>query len=677
MVLARVSLCLWLISSLLFSPITILKSVAAEEPAPKKKARVAKSKMPPGIPLKFNSAALPLKPILKIEVKSKNSALLGNRIFSTNRMKILWTKSNKNQRLRGSGEEAQEKLKYTVSFSWPLEFLGQEGRLELRSMLGKPYWQKDVSKAELLQWRNTLLEPSGLEEIPLEEPINETVGRTLRPLWRGHEKSHFGLIGVDLEALNLDPDEAFRFCMLRGGEEGFRLAVCSKPYRFDQSKDGSLKLVALRRELVPKITIGNQVFSDSAEADFDPQAPPEFQVIFGDGSSLKGVSGLQKIPIEDFHILSNGDLLITGQGPPALEGAKVYQRAAEGWFSPTIGAPSESWKVVLKKDQWEFWGSGEMGINFLCKIDAEKIPDEKYRLVLDQRTPQSTYLERITLKGYKNPAATVSAKESTVRTIDKNTFEWEFLAPEKSALNTQSLEVSGANKAELTYSLYRGYPFETSLRLTGGYSGGAIAYFGEFYLSSWFETLFGWENYYFGRQRWGVSSRFFNSLSPFKVGGGEIALGHFNFDLKYRLSPGIWGYDESWGLILGYQSMTYQSQSSEIASLAEATSQLGVGFFWARSMPRIFDSLFNIIPFFRYPKWVDLDLIYYLSSFNPHQELRSNFMLNFHGKIYWSKMIYGEAGLAFKKIGINQLAPTSVEANSLIVLGTVGLGINF
>jgi hypothetical protein len=103
---------------------------------------------------------------------------------------------------------------------------------------------------------------------------------------------------------------------------------------------------------------------------------------------------------------------------------------------------------------------------------------------------------------------------------------------------------------------------------------------------------------------------------------------------------------------------------------------LGVGVFWARSMPRIFDQLFNIVPIMRYPKWVDAEYIQYFNSLNSDVSLGNNFALNFHGKVLWSQDIFGEAGFGLKQYSVSDKS-LNKKAGFTSFYGTVGLGVNF
>jgi hypothetical protein len=102
----------------------------------------------------------------------------------------------------------------------------------------------------------------------------------------------------------------------------------------------------------------------------------------------------------------------------------------------------------------------------------------------------------------------------------------------------------------------------------------------------------------------------------------------------------------------------------------------GLGGFWARSMPKILDDLFNLAPFMRYPKYVDVEFIYYPFAVFSDAVPGQTYNLNFHGKVFWSKTFFGEAGF-----GVRQYVFQTSGSTSQIELGmgyaTAGLGVIF
>jgi len=227
------------------------------------------------------------------------------------------------------------------------------------------------------------------------------------------------------------------------------------------------------------------------------------------------------------------------------------------------------------------------------------------------------------------------------------------------------------NKGELQnvayHEIYRGFSTEVSTRLTGilvsEEAKNEIVFLGELAAGHWFERIFGWQSYWFSDRRWGLYGKYFSTLTNF---GGRINLNAINLDLKYRLTPGIWNEDATLGLIMGFQSVQFNKGRANM---------LGFGGLWARKMPKVFDEIFNILPWFRFPKWVDMEIIYYPLSLDPKVQIGNNLNLTFHGKMQFTPRIYLEAGFGLKVLDFVKTRQTKTAG--IITFGTGGLGYNF
>jgi hypothetical protein len=122
-------------------------------------------------------------------------------------------------------------------------------------------------------------------------------------------------------------------------------------------------------------------------------------------------------------------------------------------------------------------------------------------------------------------------------------------------------------------------------------------------------------------------------------------------------------------------------------------------------MPKVFDNIFNWFPFMKYPKWVDMEFIYYFATNAANQTLEgseisefdrtlgnmltgqggANWALNFHGQVMWSKTIFGEAGFGIKGYSVRWDKPGGTSADRdrrrrfdlTSIYGTAGIGIKF
>ncbi len=203
---------------------------------------------------------------------------------------------------------------------------------------------------------------------------------------------------------------------------------------------------------------------------------------------------------------------------------------------------------------------------------------------------------------------------------------------------------------------------------------------GEVAFNYWFENFLGsYDKHY--HQRWGLSAKAFRSLTNLELSRLNSALAAYTAELKYRLEPGLWARDETWGLLGGYQKVTYDFFDAQMA---------GLGFFWARSMPKVFDDLIaylDIWDLFNYPKWVDLEFIYYMVS--PESNIimgpvgYGNWALNFHGQIMFTPTFFGEAGFGIKQYDFGQGIldrygrPATKGFSFTSSYGTFGFGFKF
>ncbi len=167
---------------------------------------------------------------------------------------------------------------------------------------------------------------------------------------------------------------------------------------------------------------------------------------------------------------------------------------------------------------------------------------------------------------------------------------WEFSAPRKFAINTATLDVPGEKTTHKSYlDIYRGGAGEASLRLTGVVTAdGDWVVLGEGRVSWWFNDVFGWQNYYLSKQRWGMSARYFATLSKLPVtsdtGNEDVDLKVAQADIRYRLSPGLWEKDRDFG----FDCCLRNNDDEEILM-----RQNRAGIFWARSMPQGLDYLLS------------------------------------------------------------------------------------
>lgn len=312
---------------------------------------------------------------------------------------------------------------------------------------------------------------------------------------------------------------------------------------------------------------------------------------------------------------------------------------------------------------------GQMGGSFQIQFNKSKIPLKNERLFLSQKNPKSTYSSNIKLLSWK-PKEITFPKSDNIELEDNNQeFTWHFSSPNSADTNRDSINyLYKGDTYKAYYILERNYPSDLTARGSGIISSQGAAPLAELTISHWFESIFGSTNYWLSRQRWGAQLQYFQALSALPVDGTTtINLSSFVAKFKYRMPPGIWSKDEAYGPLLSYQNLTYGGISASL---------LGVGIFWGRMMPDLFESLIGKLPFLNYPKWVDLEVISYTSSMTSNITLAQNIEINFHGQVHWKKNFFGEAGFGYKSYNFYD----SVQKKTAMLdtfYGLAGLGLRF
>lgn len=339
-------------------------------------------------------------------------------------------------------------------------------------------------------------------------------------------------------------------------------------------------------------------------------------------------------------------------------------------FDSTIGDSREFYffSVPANSTTPNIVVDGQSGGLFQYYLTLDSVPKESDRIYFFNNTPNATYLDKYKLYGTSNRKLTFDSESQVSVRENDNKFEWEAPLAKKGEFNEITLEYEkeGGGKNRAYFEVYRGFSQEFGLKLTGVKTTTQFVTLGEVSYNKWFED-FGTKPGSLVYQRVGIGLNYFKSLSDFSMGGDgeQSSLESQSLALKYRFTSGLWNWDESWGSIFSYQKIKYGTLNTPLA---------GVGVFWARSMPKVFDRIFNVISVFRYPKWVDVDFVYFPVTLDSEVKTKGSMALNFHGKILWSKKLYGEAGFGYKAFSLSTDFKLS-EIRSMYL--TLGLGLNF
>lgn len=549
---------------------------------------------------------------------------------------------------------------YILSFSWPKDFI-RNGTLEFIDDRARSLWRQKVTDQDLQNWR---------------PPENS----------KPHRRSHFGFANKDFLKIPIGRiKDPFRYCLSEEDAKG-RVALCSRRFRF--AREGNqYKLVALSKEVAPRVMVNDKPVTEKGTAIFlDYETRIKFSALLKSGVYFEFVAHPKEIRVVDvIHNVEQNSVEYIGYGDAPMGPIdETFYADPVHWgllnFMPTIGDLRKFWRARSGVQAPHLYLKGEGGAPFRQNFEYEALPTTQARIVLSNKTTKSTYGSRVWVRGSVNPEVQVSAQDADVERVSDTEFRWHFPAPVKGEYNQATLDVMENNRQwHADYQIYRGYPLEMSARTSGVLTNDLkLVFLLEGAAQYWFESLLGWENSYLSRQRWGISAKYFRAFLGTDQNLKTLAAS--NFDLKYRLTPGVSERDPTVGVMLSAMTFDYGFEDS-FGAVNFKVPVAGGGVFWARSMPKIFDDLFNLIPIFRYPKWVDWETIYYPLALRDGQKSRHMFAMNFRGKIQWSKKFYGEGGFGLKNFSFEdvrspdpneQLAPTVG-----ILYGTVGIGFNF
>lgn len=484
--------------------------------------------------------------------------------------------------------------------------------------------------------------------------------------------------------MNLERKSGFRFCWTANDDDYFS-KFCTPLYRYSK-KDAALKIQTQTGST--RVYLNQKEVAPEGKLDLPPGTDGRFLATNKQGFSVEFTTQSRPLFLTDYFLNADEDsFFLTGHTNfPTSPNTKIFRGidpdslGTKFNWNATIAKPKDYWTTLIPVTKPSLVLPGRGGGLIHYPLEINKIPTGESRLIL-KAPPTSTYISDPNILGEHDPGVEVSAKPPSKVKLSKksNAFLWTFPTPNKGEEQTASL-LTRQNDQEFVanYDLFRGYSGEFSFRLAGILAADLrINLLSEFAYNQWFESLLGWNNSILSKQRWGISLRTLSTLSSFTPKGAKsevpLTLKLTTFDLKYRLTPGLWERDETWGLILGTEDISISNRRGTLA---------GAGWFWARSMPQVFDDIFNWFPYMSYPKWVDMEMLYYFlpTSNSVKTGTQPTYAINFHGKVLWKKYLFGEAGFGIK--AYNYVVNPDVKAlrenvKMQALYGTIGLGFNF
>ncbi len=563
--------------------------------------------------------------------------------------------------------DAKMASKPVLVFRWP-EPLLLKGRAEVISRTGAVLWQYEIGEKDRKEWRDQLTQ--------WKNELEEKGVKTDKLSKSSAFFTQFGVVDIFSKGFK-QFRESFRFCLTQSqGRSQSRL--CSQRYVLRGSSK-TPQMTRIKTEVEPRVVLQAASAPLKQTLPVSMEAPTNFFSELSGGESYEFIGIPNKLNLMDLSDTKDPNKLrIVAWGTqPTTESTILnpdnYSKITKAiGFESTIGDMRKFWEATISSEDPKIYLPGQGGGVFAQRFDLEQVPQAAARPYLDRYTPSGTYIDDVKIFGKKPADVKVTSLENSIDLNEKdpNYFTWHMKATERGEMNRAYLSMEFQGKAyKAFYELHKGFPRELSLRLSGMVGDIGNIFMGEGAYNHWFEDFFGWTDYWFARHRWGVSAKMFKSLTQLKIDdrGGTADITVTNIDLKYRLVPGLWNRDETLGAMLDYQDITFGRIKAPM---------IGAGAFWARSMPKVFDDIFNIAPIMRYPKWVDMEFIYYPLSLSSQVALQTNFAMNFHGKVIWSKHWFGEAGFGIKRYAIIE---NQVQQRALLTTfyGTVGLGLSF
>ncbi len=567
-----------------------------------------------------------------------------------------------------SKSEAEQMI---VAMKWPIE-LFYDGVIEAISRDGEILWRFELTEKVKKAWE--------AEAAALAEKLSSKKNKTPEPpQQQGNSKvASASYVFKDLADVPVisKRKQQFRFCFMKS--TGLLVnRICTQQYGVKYN--GKVPYLAtVDVETSPTVIIQKEQGELKGNIKVPTGSPFSFFAEMATGQSYEFIATPPKLSLMDFAESINTNMIrVVGYDVAPFSKYTVLNPQQYNsltimlGFQATIYDPRRFWMTEFEKANPVLYFPGVGGGVFKQVFNLEDIPQARTRPYLSNRTLPGTYLSEKIIYGRKLAEDKINSAQARMRVNKKNqnVFEWTFAAPKKGEYNRSYVQITHDDKVYSSFhELYRAYANELSLR-AGLIAPSGATLMGEVAYNHWFESFFGWNNDIFSLQRWGISAKYFSSLSPLSVSGGTSAenLAVLDFDLKYRFAQGLWLRDESTGFMLSYQDVTYAKLSAPMA---------GVGWFWARSIPQVFDKMFSVLPFMDYPKWVDFEFIYYPSSLKSNITLNNSLSVNFHGQVLWSKSVFGEMGFGVKRFAFsNATTNQNIEINTFY--GTLGLGIKF
>lgn len=470
----------------------------------------------------------------------------------------------------------------------------------------------------------------------------------------------------------------FRICVIQDYKETY-VEACSDYMRMDGKRFVATK--TSQEDQKVQTTFNGQDVPKNAQITLpEGQQTMEINLEFKSGFKIHVKDEVRRLNLENVAIdpiekrlgIIGGDGKVTSSSLTYKD--RFFKFIKEKNYYRNQFEVSQQWPQNLEDAEMEFapYPLGASAQHYGLILD--QLPP-KFEFSIDPESPIATYRSVVEIKGKKakNEKLTAKRKDELMIHKDETSFVWRFPAPDKGAMNMNylalkykknyyyfsrrifrahkgSVTAAAALSASPTLDVVPGY------RLTADY---------------WPESIWGDQKWAY--QRWGFAFEIFETAQPFKPKKDfteKVSINPIHFEIMYRFSPGIRPVQSSFGLSLRYlRYQLFRSISSDLTPRF-----LGVGAFWHTAPQKIVDDVFNIVPLFRYPKWMELSAFYYPMIFG---DFNLGFSWSYHakGRMFFARSWFLDA--SFNVMDMNFEVVNNVKPRISTAHGTIGIGMLF
>ncbi|HEX7675716.1 MAG TPA: hypothetical protein VF412_16185 [Bdellovibrio sp.] len=450
---------------------------------------------------------------------------------------------------------------YSIRFTWPAGLL-KEGQLSIKNNSGKAIYSADLEKGTVKYYRGR----------PMADREN------LRS-----DIASYTVPAVDAQTISTMKLLPFMvFCIYREAE-GTRLYLCSKEL-YLTNQNG--QIVVRPRNPATKTAqveingtvVGNQgiiYLNDRNEA-------VNFRAQTKSGSTLEIETRRNDVDFKD-AVEDGNNIILTASGAEPVDENAIKR------LSPT------DWQVVLPKERPIVFLKGDGDIPMRQEFNIKgPLPQEKFRPFTSSKAATKTYASSLSLQVSAPAEGQISADPSDANAHFEQQgsgYRWSLTGIPSGEDRHYLTVQEGANTFYAAYDTNRGSPFD--LYLGASYSAPSGLLNADLGGQWWIENFL-LMNSSWSHLHWGLGVDHVQHLTD-KADFAKVDL--TTIELLWRAHAGFNMIDETWGLMLPFQIVKGDSDS---------TTMFGLGAFWQKQTKKK--------SWLRFMNWSEVKLHYYLGS---------------------------------------------------------------